>query len=116
MSVAREISEHLLWAFERSLRIDHPLSSTQRCESRPKLRHILDRRQLIEEPKLAVCVQTLEAFEKEPPEQPREHAHGEEEVVSARHPSCAARTGAATRHDAMHMWMMIEVLTPRVQH
>ncbi len=116
MRVAGKIGEHLLGAGERPLGIDHPLGSAQRCQSGPELCYVLERRQVVEELKLAFGMQSLEAIQKQATEQAREHAYGEEEVAAARDPALAFGGDAATRHDAMDVRVMIEVLAPRVQH
>ena len=54
--------------------------------------------------------------EKQTPEQPREHAHGQEETGTAGDPVFAVRGDAAARYHAMHVRMMLQVLPPGVQH
>jgi hypothetical protein len=48
-------------------------------------------------------------------EQAREHANWKKEAGLAGNPTLTIRRWAATRYDAMHMRMMLEVLTPGVQ-
>ena len=71
---------------------------------------------LAEEAQLAGPVQLLEFFEEAPTEQPREHAHGQEEARPASDPALPVRREPAAGHDAVHMRMMRERRAPGVQH
>ena len=55
-------------------------------------------------------------LQKQPAEQTREHAHGQEKVGPARRPSAAIERHAAARHDHMHMRMVGQRRAPGVQH
>ncbi len=70
---------------------------------------------LAEEPQLPVLMQALQFFQEAPPEQPRQHAHRQEEPRSAGHPGLAVRGQAAARHDAVHMRVMRQRRAPGVQ-
>ena len=56
------------------------------------------------------------ALQEQAPEQPREHADGEEEAGPAGYPSLPVQRDSATRHDHMDVWVMRERRAPAVQH
>ena len=58
----------------------------------------------------------LELFQKAPAEQPREHAHGQEEAWFAGDPTLAIRREPATGHDAVDVRVMRQRRAPGVQH
>ena len=55
-------------------------------------------------------------LQEQSPEQPREHADGEEEAGPAGYPALAVERDAAARHDDVHMRMMGERRAPGVEH
>ena len=58
----------------------------------------------------------LKFFQEASPEQPRQHAHRQEEARLAGDPAFAIEGQPATGNDAMHMRMMCQRRTPGVQH
>ena len=62
------------------------------------------------------CVQVSESLEEEPAEQPREHAHGQEEAGPARDPAYAVRAEASAGRDDVGMGMVGHRRSPYVQH
>ena len=56
-----------------------------------------------------------QTFEEQAPEQAREHANRKKESGSAGNPTLAVRRDAATRNDAVHVRVVLEVLAPGVQ-
>ena len=77
---------------------------------------VLQRRTLAEELQPPRAMQLPKLFEEAPPEQPREHAHGQEEPRPAGHPGLAVGCQPASRHDAVHMRVMRQRRAPGVQH
>ena len=57
-----------------------------------------------------------ELFQKQPAEQPRQHAHRQEEARPAGHPTLAVQGNAAARNDHVNVRMMGERRSPCVQH
>ena len=112
MSVAREIGQDLLGACEGLLGIDDPFGFAQRREIGPK--RVL-RFELGQELQFTRSMHGLETLQEQAPEQARKHANRKKEILPASNPPITMRGDAAARHDAMHMRVMIEVLTPGVQ-
>ena len=71
---------------------------------------------LAEELQPAGLVQPLQFFEEPAPEQPREHAHRQEEARPACHPGRAVRRQPAAGHDAVHVRVVRQRRAPGVQH
>ena len=71
---------------------------------------------IAEELQAAGVVGGGELLQEQPPEQPREHAHGEEEAGPAGYPALAVQRDAAARHDDVDVRMMRERRAPGVQH
>jgi hypothetical protein len=69
-----------------------------------------------EEVQEAGLVGCRELVQEQPAEQSREHAHGQEEARSARHPTLAVQRDAAARHDHVDVRMMGQRRAPGVQH
>ena len=98
VGVTRQIGQHGLRSAERALCVDDPLGLAQRRQiSREGLR-IGQMYVVAEEAEAAGRVGGDERLEEQPAEQAREHAHGEEEIRAARHPTRCRR--ARCRHPA----------------
>ena len=68
-----------------------------------------------EELQLAGTVRGAELFEEQPPEQPREHAHGQEEPRPAGDPLLPVEREPPAGDDPVHMGVMGHRRTPGVQ-
>ena len=71
---------------------------------------------IAEEAQAAGLVGGDELLQEQPPEQAREHAHGQEEARPAGHPALAVGRDAAARHDHVHVRVMGHRRAPGVQH
>ncbi len=69
-----------------------------------------------EELQLAGTVGIAELLEEQPPEQLREHAHGQEEPRPAGDPTFTVERQAAAGDDAVHMGVMGHRRAPGMQH
>jgi hypothetical protein len=69
-----------------------------------------------EEPELAAVVQPLQFLQEAAPEQPRQHAHRQEEPGPARDPARPVWRQPAARHDAVHVRVVGQCRAPGVQH
>ena len=58
----------------------------------------------------------VEFFEEAPPEEAREHAHGQEEARAAGDPTLAVQCYPAAGDDAVHVRVMRQCRAPAVQH
>ena len=115
VGVTGQIGENLLRACEWTLGVHDPFLRAQGSEVGLECVRLVEAGQVCEELKFSRIVQCLEAFEEQPPKQPREHAHRQEEAGPARSPTLAVWRHTTARHDAVHVGMVIEVLSPGVQ-
>lgn len=115
MGVAREIGQELLGTGEGLFRIDDPFGCAQRCKSGGKCLRLIETHEIGKELQFTGFECCRQTFEEQPPEQAREHANRKEESGLAGNPTLAVRRHAATRNDAVHMRMVMEVLSPCVQ-
>jgi hypothetical protein len=75
-----------------------------------------ERRVVAEELEAAGLMRRRQLLQDQPAEQPREHAHGQEEARPARDPARAIEREAAARHDAVDVRVMGERRAPGVEH
>ena len=87
MGVAGQIGEHRLGPGEGALGIDHPVDLAQRLQERGERHGLFQRLMLTEELQLAGPVGGSELLAELPPEQPREHPHGQEKAAPAGDPA-----------------------------
>jgi hypothetical protein len=116
MRVARQIGQHRLGPGERPLGVDHPFAFAQRRHPGGEGCGVGQRAVLTEEPQLLAVVQALQFLQEATPDQPRQHAHRQEEAGPAGNPTLAIRRQPAAGHDAVHVRVMRQRRTPRVQH
>lgn len=69
-----------------------------------------------EEAQLPGFVQPGEPVQNEPPVQPRQHTHGQKEVLAASDPLGPIFRQAAARHDHVDMWVVGHRRAPGVEH
>ena len=100
VGVARQIGQHRLGSAEGSLGVDDPLGLAQRRQIRGEGMALGQSGVIAEELQAAGVVSGGELLQEQPAEQPREHAHGEEEAGPAGDPALAVGREAAARHDA----------------
>src|SRR5437868_3977207 len=119
MRIATETSQHLLWSTEGRLGIDDPLDATDFGKATSEGGLLGESGEITEKAEIAGVEGGLEVFEEEPTEEPRQHAHRQEEAWPASDPACAPglRRGrlerqAATGHDTMQVRVMMQVLSP----
>jgi hypothetical protein len=72
-------------------------------------------RQIAKEPELARLERRLEAGQEKPAVETRQHLYRQKEAGAAADPAGPVDRWPATRHDAVDMGMMMEVLSPGVQ-
>ena len=116
MGVAAEIGQHLFGPAERGLGIDHPVDAAQlRRGGAAKACGLGKAGEIAEEAQLAGVEGVLQCLQEQAAEQAGEHAHRQEEAGAAGDPAGAVGRGAAARHDAMDMRMVLQGLAPGVQ-
>ncbi len=116
VGVAAEIGEHRLGSCEGFLGVDDPLDPAQGFEEGVEGGSVGEARVIAEEGEAALSMELDQPVEKQAPEQPREHAHGEEEVRPARDPLRPVRRQSTTRHDHVHVRVMGHRRAPAMEH
>ena len=115
MGVAAEIIEHLLGSAERALGVDDPANGAQRPQPDSEGGWRSQACQIAKEAELARLESRLEAGQKKPAVETRQHLYRQKEAGAAADPTASVRRWTATRHDAVDMGMMMQVLSPSVQ-
>ena len=92
------------------------LGAAQRRERGVEGAFLGERGEVAEEGQAAGLVERGEAFEKEPAEETRQHAHGQEEAGLAGDPARPVRRQAAAGRDDVDVGMVGERRAPGVQH
>ena len=116
MGVAAEIGQHLLRAAEGRLGIDDPLDPAQLAKPAGEGGGLGEAGERAEEAEFAGLEGGAQFVEEQPAEEPREHAHRQEEAGPAGDPARAVERQAAAGHDAMDVRMMVQVLAPGMEH
>src|SRR5260370_27242796 len=116
MGVTAQITEQMLWAAERTFRVDHPVLSEQWSEPCSKGFRLSEELQVSMKGELAVMKGKLERFVELAAKDATEHLDGKKEIVAWFDPARVIDRQAASRHHAVYMWVKFKFLTPGVQH
>ena len=106
MGIAAEIIEHLLGSAERSLGVDDPANGAQRPQAGSEDFGRRQAGQIAKKLELARIVSRLEAGQKKPAVETRQHLYRQKEARAAADPTGPVGRWPATRHDAVDMGMM----------
>src|SRR3981189_1867728 len=116
MGIAAEIGQHLFGATEWRLGIDDPFDASELVEPGGEGRGLGKTGEVAEEADLASIECILQILQEQPTKQAREHAYRQEEVGAASDPARAVERGAAAWHHAMNVRMVLQGLTPGMEH
>ena len=116
MGVTAQITEHMLWASERTFRVDHPVLSEQWSEPRSKGFRLSEELQVSMKVELAGMKGTLERFVELAAKDATEHLNGKKEIVAWFDPTRVIGRQSTGWHHAMNMWVGREFLTPGMQN
>src|SRR5208283_5438013 len=116
MGVTAQITEHMLWASERTFCVDHPVLSEHWSEPRRKGFRLREELQVSMKGELAVMKGTLERFVEFAAKDSAEHLDGKKEIVAWFDPVGVIGRQPTGRHHAMYMRVKFEFLSPAVQH
>ena len=116
MGVTAQITQHMLWASERTCRVDHPVLSEQWSEPRSKGFRLSEELQVSMKVELTVMKGALERFVELAAKDATEHLDGKKEVIVWLDPASVIGRQPTGRHHAMYMRVKFEFLTPSVQH
>src|SRR5260370_32492362 len=97
MGVTAQITEHMLWASERTLCVDHPVLSEHWSEPRSKGFRLSEELQVSMKVEVAVTKGTLERFVELAAKDATEHLDGKKEVVVWLDPARAIGREPASR-------------------
>lgn len=116
MGVAAEIGEHLLGAGKRPLGVDDPLRAAQCAEALGKCVRFGECGKRAGEAQLAGRERRLQLRQEQCAEPAREDPPGQEEPRPAGDPSRLVRRQPAARDDAVQARMVVQGLSPGMQH
>src|SRR5260370_10779880 len=116
MGVPAQITEHMLWASERTFRVDHPVLSEHWSQSRCKGFRLSEELQVSMKGELAVMKGALECVVELAAKDGAKHLDGKKEVVAWLDPVCVIGRQPTGRYHAMNMRVQFEFLTPGMQH
>ena len=111
MGITIEISKDLLGSAEGWLGVDHPLCAAQRRELLSKDGWLRELGKIAEEAEIPGIKCRLQALKEQPAKEPGKHAHRQKEAWSTANPARAVEGWTAARHDAMHMRMVVKILS-----
>ena len=113
--VSRQVLEYLLWSARWRFGVHDPLGSGAGPELELELARVSQEGELPMERKPSSVEGTAKQSQQLSPKHAAKHAHRQEESRPAGDPARAIWSEPTSWYDAMHMRMVLEVLTPRVQ-
>ena len=116
VGVATEITENMFGATEGRLAIDHPVLPEQGAEEGSESLPFRQKLEVPVEAELAVVEGPLESGDKLATEDSPQHLHGEKEAIARVDPAPVIGGETAGRNHTMQMGMMLEFLTPGMEH
>src|SRR5262249_20993205 len=108
MGVTAQITEHMLWASEQTLRVDHPVLSEQWSQPGSKGFRLSEELQVSVKVELAVPKGTLERFVELAAKDSAKHLDGKKEIVAWFDPARAIGRQPTGRYHAMDMRVTFE--------
>ena len=116
MRVRTQVAEYLFGSAERRFAIHNPAQSEQLTNETPKQPGLRPALEPAIEPQPTGSVSLLESFDEFAAKDFAEYVLGKEEArVSWMYPARVITGEAASGHDAMDMWMMLQLLIPGVE-
>jgi len=115
MGVAAQVLQHLLGPAEWRLGVDHPLGAGRWRQELLEGLRVLQRLHGVEELQHLALERRAQKLEEQATEQPRQHAHRQEEPRRTSHPALAVERDSTSRHNTVQMRMVQQVLAPGVQ-
>jgi hypothetical protein len=116
MGIASEVMQDVFRAAEGRLGIDDPILSTQLVQKSSKLIGIIKVLQASTEDELTLLKGDFQAFSELAAENPTEYPDRKEKVLPARlFPGGPVQCQTAGGNDAMNVWVMQQVLPPRMK-
>src|SRR5450755_1946349 len=115
--VASQILEDPFGSAKRWLDVNDPFDGLGLLAQELELGRVSERMEFAMEAEQPLAECGSERLQENLPEAATEHAHGQEEGgLTAGDPAGAVGRDAAARHDAMQVWMQMQILTPGVKH
>ena len=116
MGVPRQVAQYLLGTGEYLFGINNPLGCAQRRDSAGEFLGSFQVGEIAEKLQFACLECRHQAFKEQAPEQARQHANRKKESGPGCDPTPAVQRDAATWNNAVQVRMVLQVLTPGVQH
>src|SRR5439155_21373467 len=116
MSIAGEVLEDVLGLRKRFFRVHNPFLGAYVGEQPLPGGRLGKLPTATRQGQLALTIEVLQPRQVESPKAPREDADGQEEVRPTRDPLGPVGCQASRGQDTMQMGMMVQLLTPGVQH
>ena len=116
VGVAAEIAENVFGTTKGRLAVDDPVLTEEGPEERSEHFRFGQKFEIPVEAQLAVLEGALESGDKLATEDSPQHLHGEEEAIARGDPAPVIQGETAGRNHTMQMGMMIEFLTPGMEH
>jgi hypothetical protein len=116
MRIRTQITEHLFGSAERRFAIHNPAQSGQLTDETPKQPRLRPALEPAVKPQLTRSVSLLESFDEFATKNFAEYVFGKEEAGASRmYPARVVAGETAGGHDAMDMWMVLQLLIPGVE-
>ena len=116
VGVAAEITENVFGTTEGRLAVDHPVLTEEGTEERSEHFRFRQKLEIPVEAQLAVVEGPLESGDKLATEDSTQHLDGEKEAIARGDPAPVIGGETAGRNHTMHMGMMLQFLTPGMEH
>ncbi len=116
VGIAAEITENMFWAPKGRLAIDHPVLPEQWAEECSECFGFCQKLEIPVEAQLALREGLPESGDKLATEDSPQHLDGKKEAVARGDPALVIGRETTGRNDTMQMGMMLEFLTPGMEH
>ena len=116
MGVAGQVMKDVLRAAEWRFGVYDPVLAEERTKKRAEYRFLSKRLKTARKGQLAFPKGSLQSRRELAAKDPAEHFHGQEEYVAWMNPVLMIERKTPSRKHAMGMWVVQDVLTPRMQH
>ena len=116
VGVAAEITENVFGTTEGRLAVDHPVLPEEGAEERSECLRFRQKLEFPVEGELAIVEGLPESGDKLAAEDSTQHLDGEKEAIARGDPALVIGGETAGRNHTMQMGMMLEFLTPGMEH
>ena len=115
MGVTGQVVKDVPRATERRFSVHDPVLAEERAKKRAEGPFVLKRLKAAGKSQLSFSKSSLQSSRELAAKDPAEHFHGKKECIAWANPALVVERKTTGRNHAMDMWMMQDVLTPRMQ-